>query len=103
MDETVGAYTGSTKVVSDGRDLTCFHNYLLGGRTCTQGQGSMTEPDPQGFASNNWEGDCTHDRAGSVMEQKGSLVLHLVHKSDTSTKTTSPIKRIMDSTPLGKT
>ena len=46
----------------------------------------MTEPDPQGFASNSWEGDCTHDRAGSVMEQKGSLVSHLVHKSDTPNK-----------------
>ena len=63
----------------------------------------MTESDPQGFASNNWERDHTHDKAGSVMEQKGSLVSHLVHKSDTPTKTTSPIKRKMDSTSLGKT
>ena len=63
----------------------------------------MAEPDPQGFASSIWEADGPRDRAGSVMEQKGSLASQLVQKSDTLTKTTSPSKRIMDSTPLGKT
>ena len=39
MDGTVGAYTGSTKVISDGRDLTCFHNYLLGAGRALKGKG----------------------------------------------------------------